>query len=104
MNPESLQDQIYYILDTLCSQAKTWNGKDRSDKQLTQDRYFAAQALLKLIEEVHKDEMKQLYMLLNQWTEERKKDADPCNRQIFESDVWVVMKFLNYVWAEKEKE
>ena len=101
MNPENLKDNIYHILNTFSGEAKTWNGRDRSDKQFTQDRYVAAEALLKLILESRQAEIKQPYQLLDEWTNDRLKNTDQHTRQIIISDAWLVGKFLAYVWSKK---
>jgi hypothetical protein len=101
MNPENLQDNIYHILDTFYAQAKTWNGRGRNDKQFIQDRYLAAQALVKLVMESRETEMRQLYQFLQEWTEERLRDNDSHFKDIIISDDWVVGKFLAYVWMRK---
>ena len=48
--------------------------------------------------------MQELFDLLDQYTAERLKEADPCHRRFIESDVWVIMKCLNYMWMHEGEE
>jgi hypothetical protein len=49
-------------------------------------------------------DIKTLYTLAEQWTQERLKDSDPCWRTVINSDAMVVYKFLKYVWMLEGEE
>jgi hypothetical protein len=48
--------------------------------------------------------MQKLYAPADQWTAERLKGSDHCWRQVIESDLGVIVKFLNYVWMQDKEE
>ena len=48
--------------------------------------------------------IKTLYQLADQWTQERLQDSDSCWRTVINSDAMVVYKFLKYVWMQEGKE
>ena len=46
--------------------------------------------------------MKRLYELASEWKEARIKTENNGWHYVIESDFWVVMKFLKYVWAHED--